>query len=135
MVRLVGTLWALRLPLSSGKKRYYVHDIETQNCKKEHSGKREKVKKKKKKENKDKKTSALFQVCHLNNRHSRDARVAHSVKCPTSAQVMISQFVGSSPVSASVRTAQSLEPASDACLLLSLPLPDLCSVSPSLKNK
>ena len=37
----------------------------------------------------------------------------------TSAQVMISQFVGSSPTSGSVLTAQSLEPASD-------------SVSPSL---
>ena len=40
-------------------------------------------------------------------------------KHPTSAQVMISQFVGLSPTSGSVRTAQGLEPASD-------------SVSPSL---
>ena len=47
------------------------------------------------------------------------ARVAQSVKCPTSAQVVISQFVSSSPASGSVLTAQSLEPASD-------------SVSPSL---
>ena len=45
--------------------------------------------------------------------------VAQSVKRPTSAQVMISQSVGSSPVSGSVLTAWSLEPASD-------------SVSPSL---
>ena len=45
--------------------------------------------------------------------------VAQSVKRPTSAQVMISQFVGSSPTLGSVLTAQSLEPASD-------------SVSPSL---
>ena len=45
--------------------------------------------------------------------------VAQLVKRPTSAQVMILQFVGSSPVSGSVLTAQSLEPASD-------------SVSPSL---
>ena len=47
------------------------------------------------------------------------AWAAQSVKCPTSAQVMISRFVGSSPASGSVLTAQSLEPASD-------------SVSPSL---
>ena len=45
--------------------------------------------------------------------------VAQSVKHLTLAWVMISQFVGSSPTSGSVLTAQSLEPASD-------------SVSPSL---
>ena len=45
--------------------------------------------------------------------------MAQSVERPTSAQVMISQFVGSSPASGSMRTAQGLEPASD-------------SVSPSL---
>ena len=45
--------------------------------------------------------------------------VAQSVKCLTSAQVMISQSVSSSPASGSVLTAQSLEPALD-------------SVSPSL---
>ena len=45
--------------------------------------------------------------------------MAQSVKRPTSAQVMISWFVGSSPTSGSVLTAQGLEPASD-------------SVSPSL---
>ena len=45
--------------------------------------------------------------------------MAPSVGRPTSAQVMISQFVGSSPVSGSVLTARSPEPASD-------------SVSPSL---
>ena len=68
--------------------------------------------------------------------------MAQSVKGPTSAQVMISQFVGSSPVSSSMLTAQSLEPASDSvspslsvpplltfCLSLSL------SLSLSLKNK
>ena len=44
---------------------------------------------------------------------------AQSVERPTSAQIMISRFVGSSPVSGSVLTARSLEPASD-------------SVSPSL---
>ena len=49
----------------------------------------------------------------------RGTWVAQSVKRPTWAQVMISHFVGSSPESGSVLTAQSLEPASD-------------SVSPSL---
>ena len=47
------------------------------------------------------------------------AWVAQSVERPTSAQVMISQLVSSSPTSGPVLTAQSLEPASD-------------SVSPSL---
>ena len=45
--------------------------------------------------------------------------VAQSVKCTTSAQVMISRYVSSSPASGSVLTARSLEPA-------------LNSVSPSL---
>ena len=49
----------------------------------------------------------------------RGAWVAQLVGRPTSAQVMISQIVGPSPVSGSVLTVQSLEPASD-------------SVSPSL---
>ena len=49
----------------------------------------------------------------------RGAWVAQSVKWPTSAQVMISRSVSSSPASGSVLTAQSLEPVSD-------------SVSPSL---
>ena len=44
----------------------------------------------------------------------RGAWVAQLVKLPTSAQVMISQFVGSSPASGSVLTAWSLEPASDS---------------------
>ena len=47
--------------------------------------------------------------------------MAQSVKCPTSAQVMISHSVSSSVASGSVLTAQSLEPASD-------------SVSPSLSD-
>ena len=42
------------------------------------------------------------------------AWVAQSVTRPTSAQVMISRSVGSSPVSGSVLTAQSLEPVSDS---------------------
>ena len=50
--------------------------------------------------------------------------VAQSVKRPTSAQVMISQFVGLSPALGSVLTARSLEPASDSvCLSLSAPSP------------
>ena len=44
----------------------------------------------------------------------RGAWVAQSVKHPTSAQVMISQFVSSGPVSGSVLTARSLEPASES---------------------
>ena len=40
--------------------------------------------------------------------------MAQSVKRRTSAQVMISQFVSSSPASGSGLTAQSLEPASDS---------------------
>ena len=42
------------------------------------------------------------------------AWVAQSVKRPTSAQVMISRSVGSSPASGSMLTAQSLEPVSDS---------------------
>ena len=52
-------------------------------------------------------------------KHDRGAWVAQLVKRPTSAQVMISQLVSSSPASGSVLIAQSLEPALD-------------SVSPSL---
>ena len=49
--------------------------------------------------------------------------VAQSVGHPTSAQVMISRFVSSSPASGSVLTAQSLDPASDSVSpSLSLPL-------------
>ena len=51
----------------------------------------------------------------------RGAWVAQSVKRLTSAQVMISQLMGSSPASGSVLTAGSLAPASD-------------SVSPSLST-
>ena len=52
------------------------------------------------------------------------AWVAQSVKCPTSAQVTISWSESSSPVSGSVLTARSLEPALDSVSpSLSLPLP------------
>ena len=66
--------------------------------------------------------------------------MAHLVKCPISAQVMISQFMSLSPELGSLLTAQSLEPASDsvspslsALTLLMLAL-SLC-LSLSLKNK
>ena len=62
--------------------------------------------------------------------------MAQSVKRLNSAQVMISQFVGSSPALGSVLTAQNLEPALDSVSpSLSLPFPRSCSVSLSLKNK
>ena len=44
----------------------------------------------------------------------RDTWMAQLVKCLTSAQVMISRFMGSRPASDSVLTAQSPEPASDS---------------------
>ena len=89
----------------------------------------------------------------IRNRPCWGTWVAHQVKPPTSAQVMISQFTRSSPELGSLLTVQSLEPASDSvspsfsapsriklCLSLSLslslslylPAPRSCSVS---KNK
>ena len=60
--------------------------------------------------------------------------MAQWVKLPTSAQVMISRFLGSSPVSGSVLTAQSLKPDSDSVSpSRSAPLP--LALSLSLKNK
>ena len=61
------------------------------------------------------------------------AWVAQSVKHLTSAQVMISWFMGSSPVLGSVLTAQRLESALDS-VSLSLSAPSLlaCSLSLSL---
>ena len=65
----------------------------------------------------------------------RDTWMAQSVKCPmTSAQVMISQCVSSSPVSSSELTAQSLKPASDS-VSPSLSAPPLLSLSLSLSQK
>ena len=62
--------------------------------------------------------------------------VASSVKHLTSAPVMISQLVGSSPASGTVLTAQSLEPASGA-VSPSLSAPSLLTLCLplSLKNK
>ena len=64
---------------------------------------------------------------------SRGTWVAQSVKRPTSAQVMISRSVSSSPASGSVLTARSLEPVSDS-VSPSLLLPCSCSVSVSKIN-
>ena len=54
--------------------------------------------------------------------------MAQSVKLLTSAQVMISRLVSSSPSLGSMLTARSQEPALDS-VSLSLPLPHLCLVS------
>ena len=62
-----------------------------------------------------------FFTCYHLDWEPQGAWVAQSAQHPTSAQVTISQFVGSSPASGSVMTAQSLEPVSD-------------SVSPSLSD-
>ena len=62
--------------------------------------------------------------------------MAQSVKRPTSAQVMISQFVSSSPASGSGLMAQSLEPVSDSVSpSLSAPPSFTLCLSLSLKNK
>ena len=64
------------------------------------------------------------------------AWVAQLVKRPTSAQVMISQFVSSSPALGCVLTAQSLEPALDSVSpSLSAPAPLVLCLSLSIKNK
>ena len=67
----------------------------------------------------------------------RGAWMARSVKCPTSAQVTISRFMGLSPVSSSVLTARSLRPALDSVspsLSLSLSLCSSLVLSPSLSK-
>ena len=64
----------------------------------------------------------------------RGTWVAQSVKCLTSAQVMISRFVGLSPVLGFVLTAQSLDPASDSVSpSLSAPPPFMLCLSLSQK--
>ena len=66
------------------------------------------------------------------------AWVAQSVERPTSAQVMILRFVGSSPTSGSVLTAQSWDPALESVSPSLCPFPNhaLCvCVCLSLKNK
>ena len=64
-----------------------------------------------------------------------DAWVAQSVECLTSAQVMISQLVSSSPTSGSVLTARSPEPASDSVPPSFSAPTHLHSVSVSFKSK
>ena len=66
--------------------------------------------------------------------HSQGTWVAQSVKPPTSAQVMILQSMGSSPVSDSLLTTQSLEAAQILCLPLCLSLSRSHSASVSLKT-
>ena len=67
------------------------------------------------------------------NIYHRGAWVAQSVKHLTSAQVTISQFVGSNPLSGSVLTARSLEPAPDSVSpSLSAPPPLMLRLSLSL---
>ena len=69
---------------------------------------------------------------------TRGARRAQPVKRPTSARVVISQFVGSSPALGSMLTAQSLEPAWDSVspsLSLSLPHSRYVSLCLSKMNK
>ena len=61
--------------------------------------------------------------------------MAQLVGQPTSAQVMISQLMGSSPASGSVLMAQSLEPASDSVSSsLSAPPPLMLCLSLSVKK-
>ena len=62
----------------------------------------------------------------------RAAWVAQSAKCLTSAQVMVSQFAGSSLTSGSVLIAKRLDLLQILCLPFSLPLSN--SLSLSLKN-
>ena len=67
----------------------------------------------------------------------RGAWVAQSIKCPTWAQVMISQFVGPRPASGSLLTAWS--PLWIFCLSLSCPSPahalSLSKINKEFKNK
>ena len=66
----------------------------------------------------------------------RGSRVTQSVARPTSAQVMISQHMRSSPAWGSVLAARSLEPVSDSVSpSLSAPSLHSLSLSLSLKNK
>ena len=65
----------------------------------------------------------------------RGVWVVQSIKHPTWAQVMISWFVGLSPMSGSMLTGQSLEPALDSVSPSpSAPSPLALSLSLSLKN-
>ena len=65
----------------------------------------------------------------------RGAWVAQSVKCLTSAQVMISQFVGSSPASGSMLTARSLLGILSPSLSAPPQLVHVCSLSLFFLNR
>ena len=68
-------------------------------------------------------------------KHFEGTCVAESVERPTSAQVMISQSVSSSPAPGSVLTAQSLEAASDSVSpSLSAPPPTLPLYLPKINK-
>ena len=74
--------------------------------------------------------------CNFESCSEEGTWVAQSVKRLTSAQVMISYLVGSSPALGSVLTAQSLEPVSDSVSPLSLLFPPLTlCLSLSLSQK
>ena len=74
-------------------------------------------------------------ILSINIKCNWGAWVAQSVERPTSAQVMISQLVSSSPASGSVPTAQSLEPASASVSpSLSVPPPLMLCLSLSLSK-
>ena len=76
------------------------------------------------------------QFSHLKSQTKGGAWVAQSVKRPTSAQVMISPSVSSSPVSGSVLTAQNLQPVSDSVSPSLCPSPvHVLSLSVSKINK
>ena len=85
--------------------------------------------------------SVSLKINKLKKKNIWGAWVVQSVKCLTLAQVMISWFEGLSPVSGSVLTACSLQPAACLrfCVSLSLPLPHSQSacltVSLSLSQK
>ena len=67
------------------------------------------------------KNSTKYLITSIQKYQGHEGHLGGSVKCLTSAQVMIPRLVSSSPKSGSVPTAQSLEPASDSvCLSLSL---------------
>ena len=66
----------------------------------------------------------------------KSAWMAQSVECLTLAEVMISQFMGLSPASGSVRTAQSQEPVWDSVSpSFSAPPPLTLPLSLSLSKK
>ena len=86
----------------------------------------------------DRRTSLLFNLecesIHINKYFLQGAWVAQLVEHLTSAQVMITRYVSSSPALGSVLTARSLKPASDS-VLLSLCSSPTFTLSLTLKTK